>query len=368
MTELPEGRARVRPGFRHGHAHRSLGQLLADRANSLTFVRVVLAGSVIVGHSASLSGLAEHPLVGGVGVGSWGVFGFFAISGYVVTQSRQRLRLHEFLANRALRILPAFWVVNILTAIVAAPLAAWLASSPLDPRSAGLYVVRNAGLVMNQWEISGTLGTAPFTSAWNGSLWTLAQEAGWYLVVALLFLSTRARSNQVAVSFLGLLLLTALNVVAPGFSILGAFFVAGVLAHSLSDRITIRPAYLVVATVVLVLAALSHTVVLVAPLPLAYLVLSAAALPVPPALVRTDVSYGLYIYAFPVQQLLAVSGAQRAGLAVFTVSSFLVTLPLAWLSWRLVEAPALRLRPSARRHAAPGAGSGHEVRVVGGNG
>ena len=329
--------------------HRSLGEVLNDRGNSLTLVRVVLAALVIVGHSASLSGLADHPLVGGVGLGSWGVLGFFAISGYVVAQSRSRLRVHEFLRNRALRILPAFWVVIILTALVAAPLAAWIESSAVDPRSAALYVLRNAGLVINQLSISDTLGTAPFTDAWNGSLWTLEQEAGWYLVVAVVFVSRRVRRHLVAVSFLGLVCLTALNAVAPGFSILGAFFVAGVLIFSIRERVLITPMLVVAAAAVVILAGTFNRVVLVAPLAVAYLVLSAAACPVPSALIGSDVSYGLYIYAFPVQQLLAVSGVQRFGLAAFTVASFVATLPLAWLSWRFVEAPSLRLRRGARR-------------------
>lgn len=333
---------------------RSLGDVLSDRDNALTVVRVVLAAVVVVAHSPSVSGLGHHPEIGGVGLGSWAVFGFFGISGYVVAQSRFRHRTSEFFAHRALRILPAFWVVNVLTAAVAAPLAALIAGTSFDPASAVGYVVRNAGIVMNQWEIGGTLGTAPFTQVWNGSLWTLASEVSCYVVVGIVFAAAGARAHLTAVSFVGVVLLASLAFVGASFAILGTFFAAGVFVFSLRDRLRISPVLLAAAALLVVASVVLHHVALLAPLPLGYLVLSAAALPAPAVARRGDVSYGLYIYAFPVQQLLAVSGVPRQGLAVYTVLSLAVTVPLAWLSWRVVEAPALRLRQLLRTGSAPG--------------
>jgi peptidoglycan/LPS O-acetylase OafA/YrhL len=55
---------------------------------------------------------------------------------------------------------------------------------------------------------------------------------------------------------------------------------------------------------------------------------------------RDDISYGLYIYAFVVQQMLAQAGVQRAGVVVFIMASLALTAVPAWLSWRLVERPA----------------------------
>ena len=56
-----------------------------------------------------------------------------------------------------------------------------------------------------------------------------------------------------------------------------------------------------------------------------------------------DVSYGVYLYAFPIQQsvyALWPGLSFSASLLVVTV----LTLIAGWLSWRLVEAPALRLK------------------------
>jgi peptidoglycan/LPS O-acetylase OafA/YrhL len=57
---------------------------------------------------------------------------------------------------------------------------------------------------------------------------------------------------------------------------------------------------------------------------------------------RGDYSYGTYIYAFPVQQIFALAGVQENGFALYFGGSVLITLMLAILSYRLVEAPCLR--------------------------
>jgi peptidoglycan/LPS O-acetylase OafA/YrhL len=57
-----------------------------------------------------------------------------------------------------------------------------------------------------------------------------------------------------------------------------------------------------------------------------------------------DYSYGIYIYAFPVQQTL-VSFWPQMPLPAYLLSSFVITVALAALSWHFVEKPALKLKP-----------------------
>jgi peptidoglycan/LPS O-acetylase OafA/YrhL len=57
-----------------------------------------------------------------------------------------------------------------------------------------------------------------------------------------------------------------------------------------------------------------------------------------------DYSYGLYVYGYPVQQLLAHWNAHHLGLGIFLFLSLLTAGAFAWLSWHLIEEPALRLR------------------------
>lgn len=92
-------------------------------ANSLNALRLVFALVVVISHVPIVRGM--HAIfVGDLEIGGWAVAGFFAISGWLVTQSRQRLSIGNFLWRRSLRIFPGFWACLIVTAFIAAPLAA----------------------------------------------------------------------------------------------------------------------------------------------------------------------------------------------------------------------------------------------------
>jgi len=59
---------------------------------------------------------------------------------------------------------------------------------------------------------------------------------------------------------------------------------------------------------------------------------------------RNDYSYGVYIYAFPVQQVLVVWGANRWGYWPYTLLAVASVLPFAVASWWIIEKHALRLK------------------------
>ena len=91
-------------------------------------------------------------------------------------------------------------------------------------------------------------------------------------------------------------------------------------------------------------------------IPLAYAIIVSGALIHHRRLVlRTDLSYGVYIYAFPIQQLLVICGLAFLNPGVFAVIAAVATLPLAALSWFLVEKPAISLKSRLKRRSAPAA-------------
>ena len=57
-----------------------------------------------------------------------------------------------------------------------------------------------------------------------------------------------------------------------------------------------------------------------------------------------DYSYGIYIYAFPVQQTMASFWPQMP-LFAYLLSTLVITVSLAATSWHFVEKPALKLKP-----------------------
>jgi peptidoglycan/LPS O-acetylase OafA/YrhL len=108
-----------------------------------------------------------------------------------------------------------------------------------------------------------------------------------------------------------------------------------------ADRLPFDGRWAAVSLVVLILVGVAGQFVAVGALPLAYLLMwLAVRLPLHSFGRRFDISYGLYIYAFPVQQMLARADVQRAGVAVFVLASVVLAIPPAFLSWVLVERPA----------------------------
>jgi peptidoglycan/LPS O-acetylase OafA/YrhL len=339
----------------------TLRDALRGRDNALNLVRLVLAGLVVVGHSWPIGGFGANGFM--LGMRTWAVYGFFAISGYLIAGSRLRLSWAPFMMRRAARILPGYWACLFVTAFGAAPLLALARGTGFDVASAASFVRNNWGLLVTQQTIGATVKGAPVAWTINGSLWTLPHEALAYILVGLVLGFGMVRERLVLSSMLmfgvvsahaaavsgGLWGVTTLSVAAS----LGGFFTAGVLAYSIGDRVLVSWRVAAAAlTLVLMFGIVAPSVELLA-LPLTMLLLwCGAALPVHWG-AKNDYSYGVYIYAFPMQQLLFAAGMSRFGPWVFALVSFLLVGPLAALSWWFVERPVMglshRRRPSTER-------------------
>lgn len=354
---------------------RSVALRFAPRANSVNALRLGLAGLVLLSHTLTLSG-GSDPLgefTGGVvDLGTVAVDGFFALSGFLIARSFVTSpSVGRFLWRRALRILPGFWVCLIVTAAVVLPVAhllqyGTLAGFPVaGPESALSYLVTNAGLYIDQFTVRGLFGGR----AVNGSLYTLFYEFACYLGVAVagvLGLVRRRRGVLLAVGVL-LTLAAAADLVLDGaltgdsvvrwlFLRLGLMFVAGVVLYQWADRVPLRPAAAGAAALLLVgaLAAAAAAgpdprsraaYLALAPAAIAYLILFVGARRgLRRVGSRRDLSYGLYIYAWPVQVTLLLVGAADWPVAVYLVAAAGASLALALLSWVAVESPALALK------------------------
>ena len=337
----------------------TLGDGLTGRDNALNFLRLVLAASVIFWHSYPVLGVTPTTPIPSA-IGAWAVNGFFAISGYLICGSRLRLGWRPFLWRRALRIFPAFWTVLLVTGFGFAPLAAWLLGNAYDPRDGFSYVLENAALWMGQFNVGDTLAGTPHPHSWNGSLWTLFFEFGAYVAAMLLLGVALVRRHQTVVLAVILMLLTAaflagvgvgwappLDLLAQGTR-LGTFFVAGMLVYTVRDQI--RPSW------PLALGAVATTLVAtiipgLAPLgavPMALALLTLGVL-LPTRIGSTnDISYGVYIYGFPAQQLLVAATGPAWPVWLHSLTALAVACCLAWVSWKAVEQPALRLKGMVR--------------------
>lgn len=331
-----------------------LGERLSGRDNALNLVRLVLASLVVFSHTPPIAGIPANVQIGEKPLGEWAVAGFFALSGYLIAGSRVRLSFLAYLWRRALRILPAFWVSLLAVGFLFAPLVGSWSGGHWRLAEAVDFVVRNAGLRIYQWTIGDTLGADAF-QAWNGSLWTLFYEFGAYVVAGVLLSVGLVRRNSVAVFGTLVVVLPVFYQLARGpLDIstnlylnalwLGGFFVAGMFMWAVGDRVASDWRLASAALAILLVSAGIAKFLLLGPLPLAYLLLYLGGVIPWHVGAVNDISYGMYVYAFPMQQVLAAAGFAFLGFWGFALLAIIGTVPLAWLSWKLVEQPAMRYR------------------------
>lgn len=329
----------------------------ARRPNFLNVIRLMLAVGVIFWHSYAVTGsaLAISPQVAAF-LGSVFVDGFFAVSGFLIVRSWGRMpSAGSFLTARVLRIFPAFWACLLVTALAFAPVSVILAGAGGSVLSLdnALYVVKNFGLWIFQYGVDGTLQDVAYPGVWNGSLWTLAWEFMCYLAVLLFGMLGLWARRWPALAVFGVLWLATFfeldewlsSDIAHNALRFALVFLTGCLFAQFQDRI--RLTWLGVLSSLIVLAAsvwLPDYRLLGAPA-LAYALLAVGGLVSNERLaLRNDISYGVYIYAFPVQQLLAILAVANDAPLWFGVLATVLTLPLAVLSWVCIERPALRLK------------------------
>lgn len=359
------------PGF-HNHLLKQpqagsprLGQVFNPRTNALNAWRLALAMGVVLWHSWPLTGREMAYLPAAQLLNQVWVDGFFALSGFLITGSWLRNpRLGQYFLARGLRIFPGLWVCLLVIAFVIAPVAVTIqgdSAGKLLMSAAPIgYVLNNAVLNVFYLGIGGTPRGVPWSGVWDGPLYTLIFEVMCYIVVAGLGVARLASHRWVSPVAFALALSGALLFSFPPRAELGAtlpqllsrfalMFAAGALLYQFQDVIPARWSLVGVSVVIVLAAGLLPDYRVIAAIPLAYVVIVSGSLIHHKRLnLRTDLSYGTYIYAWPVQQFLVICGLGFINPIAFAIISAAATLPLAALSWFLVEKRALSLKSSLR--------------------
>lgn len=303
---------------------------IADRydpnSNGITPLRLLLAIAVIGFHAWPIGGFGPDPtevltgyrLDGG---GTLAVLGFFGLSGFLLAESRQRSSAVAFAWRRAARILPGYWACVVFVGFIA-----------------GVDYVRGAWLPFEDVTrfTTSVFGSNPWPSV-NASLWTLWPEIlgyAWLAAIPARFVS-RATPIVFVVMSVGHLL-------APNASILGHLplaFAAGAVLSVWRDRIPLTVVGVLAGGIATFLADQVGLGILVGPMAAAYAVIwLAVSLPFRWS---SDLSYGVYLYGWPVAQVLVVGGVARLGLPIFAASTALVAIAIGWISWTYLERPAM---------------------------
>jgi peptidoglycan/LPS O-acetylase OafA/YrhL len=349
-----------------------------DHHNAFGVLRLFLAALVIVSHTPELAdGNSGREvltrLTGTLSSGGLAVFGFFIVSGYLITGSFvQSTSLASFAKKRIARIYPAFVVSSLLCLFVVAPLA----GTVLDLGSPRVWIgsiVRIAILAQPRVEgaFPGQYYNDPI-SALNGAAWTIQYEFACYILAALLGLAGLYRRRG-GVALLALVLLIAAQTVpadaiaaltkgrvfagAPAFIFkLPGMFLTGAAFYVYRDRLRLSIAGSIVAAaglcIILPIAPLTDIGVAIFG---GYLLFAAARFGGDTMIGRindrNDISYGLYLYAWPIEQLL-IRYVGSASLVLLGMMTLILAAACGWASWLLVERPVL-LWVKRRRVAAP---------------
>lgn len=321
--------------------------------NNFNLMRLVAAWMVIYGHAHAVTGIAGNDGVAWLtqlrGAGAVAVDMFFVISGFLIAASLERNTVRGYLVSRGLRILPALLVCVALTTFVLGPLLTIAANYWRQPMTWNYFLV-NASLLLSRFHLPGVFAGHPLDVV-NGSLWTLPNEAKLYLLllVAWLFglLAPRRYTPLWVLAMLGGYALAWHYWPLPDhiqkYAECTAFFITGTLLWVNRDRIRLwgwGVLAMLAAFVVLCGTTWSH-------LPyfglLTYGTLWLGLRVRLPMIRHTDLSYGLYLYGWPAQQLAWMLPAGKT-IAGNIVIATVIALACAALSWFLVERPALRLK------------------------
>ncbi len=339
------------------------------------FLRVTLAVTIIMHHSflvvdGNTDFIDQHHL--------WAILGvpvpmFFALSGFLVSGSALRLRLRDFWINRGLRIVPALAVDIFISALLIGPLVTVVPISEYYTDKKFLHYLLNiVGFI--HYELPGVFVNNQFPNQVNGSVWTVPLEMGSYTIMSLLIVlgCVRSKTRMVAavVAFTALyyalmLYFTdhaspiagdaawqhyMLNFLGERGNYLFFYFIGGSFTYVFRYQIPFSK-WLALAIAAIVVANFGGALPLgmakpaMMALPIAYLVAFIGLCPIPklPVYSRGDYSYGIYLYAYPLQQLLVMVFPGIAVLVHFVLSIVAVTC-VAMCSWHIVEKPILSAR------------------------
>lgn len=297
--------------------------------NNFDGLRLIGALLVLVSHQAVLQGATE-PTFLGITLGTCGVAMFFGISGFLVTGSwLGDPHILRFGARRLLRLWPALAVVVLILAAGATYLPHINAMERLT------YPIRAEMFLGNLAFIYWDSGFFPNHYAQlDGSLWTIPYEVGCYclLVAGLILLRRRAGWLAAAALLVGPLIVDPL-------ASLGACFLAGASMQPLPRRASLLA---IAGAVVISLRVEPSLAVMLCLAVIAVEVGRRSWSGMRDCGRFGDLSYGTYLWAWPVTQIGVLLFGSQPWLVVLTLAA---TLSIAWLSWHVIESPALKLKP-----------------------
>lgn len=332
-----------------------VGEVIKRDNNNLDLIRLLASILVIVYHSFALNpqwGITDpvKNSFGYVTTGGLAVKVFFFISGLLVTNSLlSRKSIFQFITSRSLRVFPGLAFVVTITAFIIGPIFTTLPISEyLKSNQVVFYVLKNI-ILETQYFLPGVFEKN--NHGVNGSLWTIHYEVLAYITLGSLYLIGLGKVRWLS-SLLCLIIITeplmpykgllfassdnnAIYLLAPSFA-LGAFL--AINKNNYKTNIYI-PFILFISQFIFNSEVISSLLMC---LSTCLFMLHISSMKTVIRLnLKHDISYGVYLWGFPVQQIISQNFTTPPIVNIAT--SVLFTITIAFASWFFVEKPSLKL-------------------------
>ena len=163
-----------------------------QQGNNFNFIRLVAALMVIITHTYVLVGLGvEHDILykltkGETAISITGLRTFFVISGFLIIQSMERSTGYmSYLSKRILRIFPGLAICLLVTILIIGTIFTSASLTDYLFNSNTWMYLKNIFLFQIQFEITSLFESNPNHTV-NGSIWTLAYEFSYYIMIMVL--------------------------------------------------------------------------------------------------------------------------------------------------------------------------------------
>ena len=350
-------------------AHKGLGP-------GFDFLRIALAFTIVFSHSFLLTGNDEFFRSSPLWFAEYALVPmFFALSGFLIAGSAQRLSLKNFLLNRGLRIVPALAVDIVVCALIIGPLVTPVALSYyFGSADFFKYFLNIVGWI--HYSLPGVFENNP-THRVNGALWTVPWEIFCYIIMSGLMITSIVKSWQktaaltvafiamgVVVQFYGHHLPYRVNLVLSTFFVsrgaqLVFAFLLGILAYQLREVIPHSRVLLAISAVIAIAAifvlsspsieTVPNRIIVIPALVYITVFIGLTPVPLPSMFHKGDYSYGVYLYHDPFLQILiglapGIFLAPKVGALALYAIGICAAMTVAVISWHMIEKPILGMR------------------------
>lgn len=340
--------------------------------NIFDYIRIILAFCVIFTHSYPIffGPTASDPITEKIlrteTVGGIAVICFLVLSGFMSTQSIIHSKnSKQFILKRILRIFPSLILMLLLTIFIIAPLG-YSGEGPYFSKSVSDYFFGNVNVFTNtRYSIDGVFQNNPYPSAINGSIWTIKHEFMAYIVLMLLSLCSMLKDRKYTLGMTILVMVIYILGVTPVLTIkklafigilneisqfikLLMYFLIGTTIYLYKDKIHVSFKGFIMACIILIFGILinitNYVIIFVLPYMLMYL--GTIKISEKKDILKKigDFSYGLYIYAFPIQQLIVYYLREKINIFQYIGLSMLITAVVSVITTLIVDNNVKRIK------------------------